>query len=86
MSVLGIVVTLMVEPGQAATDDPTVWSPDCFEKSDAYGRGDIVDPLESLVSDSSQLDNISRTVFGDESRVAFLRYCTESTTKYIESV
>ena len=67
-------------------DDPTVWPPDCFEESASYGRGDILDPLETLVSDASQLNNISKTVFGNQSRVAFLRYCTDSSTKYIESV
>ena len=46
----------------------------------------MVDPLESIVSDASQLNNISKTVFGNESRVAFLRYCTDSVYNYIESV
>ena len=76
---------LLTRQGQTQ-DDPTVWSPDCFEETDAYGRGDILDPLESLVSDANQLNNISKTVFGQESRVAFLRYCTNPTLKYIESV
>ena len=71
---------------QIVGEDPTVWPPDCFEESDSIGRGDILDPLEILVSDASQLNNISKTVFGDKSRVASLKYCTDSTSKYIESV
>ena len=85
-SLVVISLGLLAEQSMAALDDPSVWSPECFEKSDAYGRGDIVDPMETVKSDSNQLDNISKTSFGNKSRVAFLRYCTDSNTKYIESL
>ena len=69
-----------------ANTDPNVWDAVCFEESERYGRVDVLDSLEKPVSDRSQLNNIARTAFGKESRVAFMRYCTDPFTDYLESV
>ena len=61
-------------------DDPTVFPPDCFDETARYGRPDLVDPLEVLTSDRGRLDYISKTVFGQDSRAALLKYCTNSDT------
>ena len=66
--------------------DDTVWAATCFEESYTSGRTDIVDALEISVTSKTEFDGIAKATFGDESRVAFLNYCTEATTNYIESI
>ena len=63
--------------------EETTWSSDCFEESYASGRADITDPKETQVTAKSDLDSIATEIFGKDSRVAFLNYCTELTSQYI---
>ena len=69
------------------TIDETVWPSTCFEESKLYGRPEnTVDTEQTLSSDRSLLQNISKLAFGSESRVALFRYCTSQLSQYLESV
>ena len=67
---LAITVAYFVKFGKA---DTSLWEPDCFSETERFGRADVVDTLETPVNDRDLLDNIARSAYGDNSRVAFIR-------------